>query len=146
MEGDPRFDTSQSLPEFPYAAYAELLGLLGIRVAHPGDVPGAWDTALTADRPTLIEAVVDPDVPLLPPFPAGEQKLDSFRAGLAAEGEAGEHARALLDEQAAHEGTSERDRPSQDRLPVPAQVSFTVVRQVGSSGPVEIGTSARRPS
>jgi pyruvate dehydrogenase (quinone) len=106
MEGDPRFDTSQALPEFPYAAYAELLGLSGIRVAHPGDVPGAWDTALSADRPTLIEAVVDPAVPLLPPFPAGEQKLDDFRAGLDAEGERGEHARRLLDQQAAQESTT----------------------------------------
>ena len=106
MEGDPRFEQSQSLPEFPYAAYAELLGLQGIRVAHPGDVPGAWDTALSADRPTLIEAIVDPEVPLLPPFPAGEQKLETFRAGIDAEGEAGEHARALLDQQAEQESTS----------------------------------------
>lgn len=100
MEGEPRFDTSQSLPAFPYAAYADLLGLRGIRIAHPGDVPGAWETALSADRPVVIEAIVDPDVPLLPPFPAGEQKLESFREGLAAEGESGEHARRLLDEQA----------------------------------------------
>ena len=106
MEGDPRFDASQSLPDFPYAAYAELLGLQGIRVAHPGDVPGAWETALSADRPTLIEAVVDPDVPLLPPFPAGEQKLESFHRGLAAEGEGGQHARRLLDQQAAQERES----------------------------------------
>jgi pyruvate dehydrogenase (quinone) len=107
MEGEPRFDVSQSLPEFPYAAYAELLGLSGIRIAHPGDVPGAWDTALTADRPMVIEAMVDPDVPLLPPFPAGEQKLDSFRRGLDAEGESGQHPRALLDEQAAQESDAD---------------------------------------
>ena len=30
-EGDPRFDASQALPTFPYAAYADLLGLTGIR-------------------------------------------------------------------------------------------------------------------
>ena len=106
MEGEPRFDTSQSLPEFPYAAYAELLGLQGIRIAHPGDVPGAWDTALSADRPVVIEAIVDPDVPLLPPFPAGEQKLADFRAGLDAEGDSGRHARELLDQQAAQEAGS----------------------------------------
>jgi pyruvate dehydrogenase (quinone) len=103
-EGEPRFDTSQTLPEFPYADYARLLGLHGIRVDAPEDVDAAWEAALTADRPTVIEAIVDPDVPLLPPFPAGEQKLENFRAGLDAEGEAGRHARALLDEQARQEG------------------------------------------
>jgi pyruvate dehydrogenase (quinone) len=103
MEGEPRFDTSQSLPDFPYAGYAELLGLRGITVDAPGQVGDAWEAALSADRPTVIEAVVDADVPLLPPFPAGEQKLESFRKGLAAEGAEGRHARELLDEHASHE-------------------------------------------
>ncbi|WP_210648823.1 thiamine pyrophosphate-requiring protein [Nocardioides sp. SYSU D00065] len=103
-EGDPRYDASQALPDFPYSAYAELLGLTGIRVDRPEDVDDAWDRALAADRPVVIEAVVDPDVPLLPPFPAGREKLDSFRRGLDQEGESGAHARALLDEQAAQEG------------------------------------------
>jgi pyruvate dehydrogenase (quinone) len=103
-EGDPRYDVSQSLPDFPYAGYAELLGLAGIRVDDAADVEGAWDRALAADRPVVLEAVVDPDVPLLPPFPAGEQKLDSFRRALAQE-DGGEHARALLDEQADQESS-----------------------------------------
>ena len=101
-EGDPRYDVSQSLPDVPYAGYAELLGLAGIRVERPEDVDNAWDRALAADRPVVIEAVVDPDVPLLPPFPAGEEKLDSFRRALAQEPD-GERARALLDAQAAQE-------------------------------------------
>ncbi|WP_366558528.1 thiamine pyrophosphate-dependent enzyme, partial [uncultured Nocardioides sp.] len=91
------------IPAFPYAAYAELLGLRGIRVTGPEEVDAAWEQALAADRPTLIEAVTDRDVPLLPPFPAGRDKLGSFRAGLDQEGEAGVHARALLDEQAGME-------------------------------------------
>ena len=102
-EGDPRFPDSQRLPDFPYAGYAELLGLRGIRVEEPGQVAAAWDAALSADRPTLVEAVVDPDVPLLPPFPAGRSKLGNLQAGLAQEGGAGEHARSLLDEYAGHE-------------------------------------------
>jgi pyruvate dehydrogenase (quinone) len=101
-EGDPRFDASQTLPAFPYAAYADLLGLTGIRVDHPGEVDDAWDRALAADRPVVIEAIVDPDVPLLPPFPAGREKLDSFRRALDQEDD-GAHARALLDEQARQE-------------------------------------------
>jgi pyruvate dehydrogenase (quinone) len=103
MEGEPRFDDSQSLPDFPYAGYAELLGLGSVRVDGPEQLDDAWRQALAADRPFVIEAVVDADVPLLPPYPAGEQKLDDFRKGLAAEGPAGEHALALLEEQARQE-------------------------------------------
>lgn len=103
MEGDPRWPDSQDLPDFPCAAYADLLGLRGLRVDDPADVDRVWAEALAADRPVVIEARVDPDVPLLPPFPAGEAKLESFRRGLAREGEAGEHPRRLLDAQAAQE-------------------------------------------
>jgi pyruvate dehydrogenase (quinone) len=103
MEGDPRFDDSQSLPDFAYAEYAALLGFTGIRVEDPTELGTAWDRALAADRPVVLEVLVDPDVPLLPPFPAGEQKLASFRAGLEQEGAAGEHARNLLDTYAEQE-------------------------------------------
>ncbi|MCW2569215.1 MAG: thiamine pyrophosphate-requiring protein, partial [Mycobacterium sp.] len=102
-EGDPRYPDSQTLPEFPYAGYAELLGLTGIRVDDPADVATAWDRALAADRPVVLEAVVDADVPLLPPFPSGEQKLESFRRGLEQEGPSGVHAIDLLDAQAEQE-------------------------------------------
>ncbi|MDT9594998.1 thiamine pyrophosphate-requiring protein [Nocardioides zeae] len=102
-EGEPRFDVSQSLPHVPYAGWAELLGLRGLRVDDPGDLDEAWATALSADRPCVIEAVVDPDVPLLPPFPAAEAMLDSFHGALDAEGEAGAHPRRLLDAQVAQE-------------------------------------------
>lgn len=100
MEGDPRFDDSQDLPDFPYAGYADLLGLRGIRLDSAEEVGSVWDAALAADRPVLIEAVVDRDVPLLPPPPALQTKLESFRRGLDQEGPAGEHAQQLLDEQA----------------------------------------------
>nr|WP_196791450.1 thiamine pyrophosphate-requiring protein [Motilibacter aurantiacus] len=103
MEGDPRFEASQRLPAFPFAAYAELLGLRGIRVDSPEQVGPAWEAALRADRPVVLEAVVDPEVPLLPPFPAGEQKLDSMRGALAQEGPEGERALRLLAEQARQE-------------------------------------------
>jgi pyruvate dehydrogenase (quinone) len=104
MEGDPRFDDSQSLPDFLYAGYADLLGLTGIRVTDPAQLGSAWDRALAADRPVVLEVLTDPDVPLLPPFPAGESKLGSFRAGLEQEGPSGAHARRLLDAYAEHEG------------------------------------------
>lgn len=65
--GDPRFKDSQLLPPFPYAEYAKLLGLQGIRVDDPDHIAGAWDAAIAADRPTLIEMVTDPEIPPLPP-------------------------------------------------------------------------------
>jgi pyruvate dehydrogenase (quinone) len=67
MEGDPKYEASQVLPDFPYARYAELLGFLGIRVDDPDEVGHAWDEALSADRPVVYEALTDPEVPPLPP-------------------------------------------------------------------------------
>jgi len=65
--GDPKFEASQDLPDFRYAEYAESLGLKGIRVEQPEDLGRAWDEALAADRPCVIDAITDPDVPPLPP-------------------------------------------------------------------------------
>ncbi|MFZ3454500.1 thiamine pyrophosphate-requiring protein [Arthrobacter sp. 7Tela_A1] len=96
MEGDPRFDQSQALPDFSYARYAELLGLQGIRVDDPAKMGAAWDAALDADRPVLIEVMSDPDVPLLPPFPAGKEQGQSMMDALVKEGPATQHARELL--------------------------------------------------
>ncbi|HZC83136.1 MAG TPA: thiamine pyrophosphate-dependent enzyme, partial [Rubrobacter sp.] len=73
MEGDPKFEVSQYVPEFPYARYAELLGLKGVRVDRPEDIGSAWDEALGADRPAVLEAITDPDVPPLPPHISLEQ-------------------------------------------------------------------------
>jgi len=67
ISGDPKFEASQDLPEFPYARYAESLGLKGIRMERPDDIGGAWDEALAADCPCIVEALTDPDVPPLPP-------------------------------------------------------------------------------
>jgi pyruvate dehydrogenase (quinone) len=67
MEGNPKFEGSQDLPDFPYARYAEMLGLKGIRVDDPEQVGPTWDEALAADRPVVVEAVTDPEVPPLPP-------------------------------------------------------------------------------
>jgi pyruvate dehydrogenase (quinone) len=67
MQGDPKFEASQLVPDFPYAEYARLLGLGGIRVDHPDAIGPAWDRALAADRPTVVEMVTDPNVPPLPP-------------------------------------------------------------------------------
>ncbi len=67
MAGDPKYEVSQTVPDFAFANYAELLGLRGIRVDHPEDVGPAWDRALSSDRPVVYEALTDPEVPTLPP-------------------------------------------------------------------------------
>jgi pyruvate dehydrogenase (quinone) len=103
MEGEPRFAATQDLPQFPYAGYAELLGLTGIRVDDPSQIGAAWEQSFAADRPVVLEVISDPDVPLLPPFPAGAEKLEQMRQAIGREGEPGHGARALLDEYAAHE-------------------------------------------
>src|SRR3982751_5315039 len=63
LAGDPKLDASQVLPDFPFARYAELIGLEGIRIDDPEQIGDAWDRALAADGPVLIEAVTDPEVP-----------------------------------------------------------------------------------
>jgi pyruvate dehydrogenase (quinone) len=83
-EGDPRFTASQRLPDVRYAEHAELLGLRGIRVTTPDEVPAAWEAALSADRPVVIDVVVDPAIPLLPPGQPYE-KVESMYTALGAE-------------------------------------------------------------
>ena len=73
LAGDPKLDASQVVPNFPYARYAELLGFEGIRVDAPEDVVPAWERALAAERPVVFEAIVDPEVPPLPPHITLEQ-------------------------------------------------------------------------
>jgi pyruvate dehydrogenase (quinone) len=102
-EGDPRYAATQRLPHFPFAGYAELLGLRGIEVKGPDEIAGAWEQALSANRPVVIDVHSDASVPLLPPFPQGAKKLETMRRALAQEGESGGRALRLLNEYAAQE-------------------------------------------
>jgi len=67
MEGDPRFDATQQLPDVRYAEFAKSLGLQGIFVDTPEALSGAWQQALQADRPVVLEVKTDPEVAPLPP-------------------------------------------------------------------------------
>ncbi|AYY57402.1 thiamine pyrophosphate-requiring protein [Burkholderia multivorans] len=67
MEGDPKFDASQQIPNVPYSRFATLLGLKGIYVDDPAQLGAAWDEALASDRPVVLEVKSDPEVPPLPP-------------------------------------------------------------------------------
>ena len=80
LSGTPRNMETQPLPDFPYASFAESLGFMGIRVNSPGDVVDAWQRALHADRPVVLEAVADGNVATLPPHISREEALHFLRA------------------------------------------------------------------
>lgn len=73
MEGDPKFEASQNIPNVPYHRFAESIGLKGIYVDREDWVAAAWEEAFAADRPVLLEFKTDPDVPPLPPHIKLEQ-------------------------------------------------------------------------
>jgi pyruvate dehydrogenase (quinone) len=83
MEGDPKYEGSQEIPDFPYAAYAEMVGLKGIKVDDPDLIGQAWDEALASDRPVVLEAITDPEVPPLPPHITIEQARHFMKAIMA---------------------------------------------------------------
>ncbi len=82
MEGDPKFPAAQDIPNVPYHRFAELIGLKGIYVDNPDQLAGAWDEALNADRPVVLEVKTDPDVPPLPPH-VTLQQARNFATALA---------------------------------------------------------------
>jgi pyruvate dehydrogenase (quinone) len=88
LSGDPKFKDSQELPDVGYARFAESLGLLGVRVDKPDDVGAAWDRVLSADRPAVLEAVVDPNVPPIPPHISLEQAKNFAKSVWARDAEA----------------------------------------------------------
>ena len=82
MEGAPKFTESQTLPDVDYAAFADRLGLQAITVEKPDQIGTAWDRALGADRPTLLDVRTDPNVPPIPPHATFEQAKDAAMAML----------------------------------------------------------------
>jgi pyruvate dehydrogenase (quinone) len=80
MEGAPKFTESQVLPDVDYAAFAASLGLYGINVDKSDQLGPAWERALSADRPTLLDVRTDPDVPPIPPHATFEQAKDAATA------------------------------------------------------------------
>jgi pyruvate dehydrogenase (quinone) len=66
MEGNPKFEATQQIPDVPYHRFGELIGLKGIYCDDPDQVGEAWRAALAADRPVVLEFKTDPEVPPLP--------------------------------------------------------------------------------
>ena len=82
MQGQPKYEPSQQLPDFSYAAYARMLGLDGLRVEDPEALGAAWEQALASDKPFVLEVVVDPNIPPLPPHMV-EQQREQYEEAIA---------------------------------------------------------------
>lgn len=67
MNGNPRFDASQDIPDVRYSKFAEMIGLDGIFVDDPEQLGDAWQEALAAGRPTVLEVKTDREIAPLPP-------------------------------------------------------------------------------
>jgi pyruvate dehydrogenase (quinone) len=80
MEGAPKFPESQRLPDVSYESFARSIGLNALAVDSPDGVGPAWDRALAADRPTVLDVRTDPDVPPIPPHATFEQMKDAATA------------------------------------------------------------------
>lgn len=82
MEGEPKFNDSQSLPDFPYADYARSLGLAGYKIDSPEMIGPMLDAALACDRPAVVEVVSDANIPPIPPH-AGVADAKSMAEAMA---------------------------------------------------------------
>jgi pyruvate dehydrogenase (quinone) len=82
LAGDPEYEVTQDIPDVRFADHARKLGLEGIRVERPESVAEAWDTALAADRPVVLDFVTDPSVPPLPPHISIEQAREFWKSML----------------------------------------------------------------
>jgi pyruvate dehydrogenase (quinone) len=88
MNGNPRFDASQDIPDVRYSNFAELVGLKGIFVDNPDDLAGAWEQALSADRPVVLEVKTDPEIAPLPPH-ISFKEAKNFMSSMAKDDDAG---------------------------------------------------------
>lgn len=80
MGGTPKFVESQALPDVSYAGFAASVGLGAIEVRDPDELAGAWEQALSADRPYVLDVHCDPDVPPIPPHATLDQMTATAKA------------------------------------------------------------------
>ena len=73
MQGNPKFEATQNIPDVPYHRFADLIGLKGIFVDNPQSIAGAWQEAFDSERPVVLEVKTDPEVPPLPAHISFEQ-------------------------------------------------------------------------
>lgn len=82
MQGEPKYELSQQLPDFSYAAFAHMLGLAGERVEDPEELGPAWERALGAGKPFVLEVLADPNIPPFPPHIVDKQ-ADQYKEAMA---------------------------------------------------------------
>jgi pyruvate dehydrogenase (quinone) len=82
MGGAPKFEESQSLPDVSYADFARGLGFEALTVTSPDELGPAWERALAADRPAVLDVHCDPEVPPIPPHATFEQAESVVQAVL----------------------------------------------------------------
>ena len=80
MGGTPTFVESQALPDISYADVAAAAGLGAITVTDPDQLGPAWETALAADRPYVLDVHCDADVPPIPPHATLDQMTATAKA------------------------------------------------------------------
>ncbi len=73
MNGNPRYDASQGIPDVRYSQFAEQIGLRGIYVDAPDQLAAAWEDALANDGPVVLEVKTDPEIAPLPPHVSFKQ-------------------------------------------------------------------------
>ncbi|SFE83515.1 thiamine pyrophosphate-requiring protein [Blastococcus tunisiensis] len=79
---DPKNMSTQYIPDVRYSEWARMLGLEGIFVDDPADLGAAWERALAADRPCVLEVKTDPEIPPMPPHIKSELGKKSAKAML----------------------------------------------------------------
>jgi pyruvate dehydrogenase (quinone) len=80
LTGDPKYPGTQWIPEIPYARYAELIGFEGVYCENPAEMGGAWERALKAPRPCVLEVKVDPEIPPMAPHVKKDMVKKSIKA------------------------------------------------------------------
>ena len=73
-----------------FSKVGEACGLRGVRIERPAEVGKLLDLALSADRPCLIEAMVDPEFPMMPPHVTLKEATSYVKAVLKGDPNAGE--------------------------------------------------------
>ena len=89
MQGEPKYEPSQQLPDFSYAAFGHMLGLAGERVDDPERLGAAWERALAAGKPFVLEVLADPNIPPFPPHIVDKQAEQVKEAIAKGDAEAG---------------------------------------------------------
>jgi pyruvate dehydrogenase (quinone) len=82
MGGAPKFVESQTLPDIDYAVFAAGLGLRSEVIRDPEQLGPAWDAALSANRPSVLDIHCDPNIPPIPPHATAEQVMNMIKSAV----------------------------------------------------------------